>query len=76
MKFAGKVYCGNMFVGHICANSFTALKRVASRKCNNYFHAVDTMILHRINDNEEKELKFTRINRLAPNNTVVRGQWG
>ena len=76
MKFAAKVYAGDIYLGKVSANSFPALKRLASRKCNNYYHTVDTMAVYRANDEDtENEIRFTRINRKAPNNTVVRGCW-
>lgn len=75
MKFAGKLYAGNLFLGHVCANSLHVLKRIASQKCNRYFMAFDKMILHRADDKEVDELSFTRINRLSPDNTVIRGTW-
>ena len=76
MKFAAKVYTGDIYLGKVSANSFPVLKRLASRKCNNHHHAVDTMAVCRANDEDtEKEIRFTRINRKAPNNTVVRGCW-
>ena len=75
MKFAGKLYSGYILIGSICANDFTTLKRIASRKCNDYANPIDKMVLHRVNDQENGELTFIRINRLSPNNTVVRGKW-
>lgn len=75
MKYAGKLYSDDILVGHICANSFVALKRIASRKCNKYFRAIDTMVLHRADDKEVEKHTFIRINQLAPDNTIVRGQW-
>ena len=76
MKFAAKVYAGGIYVGKVSANSFPTLKRLASGKCNNYFQVIDTMAVYRANDEDtEKEIRFTRINRKAPNNTVVRGCW-
>ena len=76
MKFAAKVYAGDIYVGKVSANSFSALKRLASKKCNNYFKAIDTMTVCRANDEDiETEIRFTRINRKAPNNAVVRGRW-
>lgn len=76
MKFAAKVYAGDIYLGKVSANSFPVLKRLASRKCNNYFKAIDTMTVYRVNDEDaENEIRFTRINRKAPNNTIVRGCW-
>jgi len=75
MKYAGKVFSSDIFVGNVCANSMTSLKRRASTLCNRYYRAVDTMILHRADDKEVDELKFVRRNRLSPNNQVIRGIW-
>ena len=76
MKFAAKVYAGDLYIGKVSANSFPTLKRLASKKCNNYYHAVDTMAVYRANgEDTENEIRFTRRNRLTPNNTVVRGCW-
>lgn len=75
MKFAGKVYSRDIFCGDVCANDLPTLKRKASRMCNGYFSAYDTMVLHRINGEENGTVTFARINKLSPNNTVVRGQW-
>ena len=76
MKFAAEVYAGDIYVGKISANSFPALKRLASGKCNNYFHVIDTMAVYRFNDvDTDKAIRFTRVNRKAPNNTMIRGCW-
>lgn len=70
-----KLYTGDKFIGKIVAKSLTALKRMASRKCNGYFQSIDTMVLHGANDKEIDGLMFTRINRKIPNNTIIRGEW-
>ena len=75
MRYAGKVYCADSLVGHICANSMTALKRKASTLCNRDYHVIDTMMLHRANDEEVDSIKFTRVNKLSPDNRVIRGVW-
>ena len=75
MEYAGKVYSRDIFVGCVCANNITTLKRKASILCNNYYSNIDTMILHKADGKEIGELKFTRINKLSPNNEVVRGEW-
>lgn len=75
MRFSGKVYSGDLFLGNICADSMPVLKRNASRKCNGHFQAIDTMVLYRANDKEIDGLTFTRVNRKSPNNTIIRGQW-
>lgn len=67
---------GDLYIGKVSANSFSALKRLASKKCNNYFKAFDTMTVCRANDEDmEKEIRFTRANKKSPNNTIVRGCW-
>ncbi|MBQ2397132.1 MAG: hypothetical protein II304_08895 [Bacteroidales bacterium] len=75
MKFAGKLYSGNLFLGVVCADSISALKRNASRKCNGYFQVMDKIVLHRANDKEVDGLTLTRVNNKSPNNMIVRGQW-
>lgn len=76
MNFAAKVYAGGIYIGKISANSFPAIKRLASGKCNDYHQAIDTMIVYRANDEDtDQEIRFTRLNRKAPNNTIVRGCW-
>lgn len=77
MKFAAKIYAGNIYVGKISANSFSTLKRLASAKCNRYYKPLDTMTVYHANDKDVvPELRYTRINKLVPNNTIVRGTWG
>lgn len=75
MKFAGKVYSGDILLGNICADSMTSLKKIASRKCNRYFKSIDTMVLHQANNKEVNNLTLVRVNRKSPNNTIIRGQW-
>lgn len=76
MKFAAKVYAGDIYVGKVSADTFPVLKKLASGKCNNYFKAVDTMVVYRANDEDmDQEIRFTRINRKTPNNNIVRGHW-
>lgn len=73
--FKAKLYSGDKHIGEVCAKSIPALKRAASRKCNNYFNVVDEMVLMSVQPDCQVELKFTRINRKSPNNTIERGQW-
>lgn len=73
--FKAKLYSGDKHIGEVCAKSLPALKRAASRKCNNYFNVVDEMVLMSVKPDCQVELKFTRINRKSPNNTIERGQW-
>ena len=74
-QFVGIVYSGDVFLGTVQADSMVALKRKASLKCNGYFNVFDTMIVHRANNKEIDGLKFTRVNRKCPNNTIIRGKW-
>ena len=70
-----KLYSGGKYIGEVSAKSFPALKRTASQKCNDYFNTVDEMVLTNAKPDCQVELKFTRINRKSPNNTIERGQW-
>ena len=51
--------------------NITVLKQKASRIANRRFNAIDTMIV----TDGSKELKYTRINRKCPNNTITYGIW-
>lgn len=76
MKFAAKVYAGDIYVGKVSADTFPAIKRLASVKCNSYHQAIDTMVVYRVNDEDtDPEIRFIRLNRKAPNNTIMRGRW-
>jgi hypothetical protein len=74
MEYTGEVFCGNKFVGNIYAKNFATLKRKASKLCNNYCKSVDTIKLY-LNCREDAFVTFTRINRVFPNNEIVRGTW-
>jgi hypothetical protein len=74
--YEAKVYSGKIFVGYMKAKSMSALKRMASRKCNNYYSTVDSMFVHTLEDGlEYGGVHFYRMNIKAPNNTIVRGMW-
>lgn len=75
MKFEGKVYAGNLYLGIITSDSLAGLKRKASNKCNKHFAVIDSIFLFRVNDSESKCVTLSRINKKAPNNTIKRGQW-
>lgn len=69
---------GTVYGRTIIANNMTDLKRKASRIANEYFSAHDEMKvnLHDVGKCEnEEQFTFTRINRKAPNNTIIYGQW-
>lgn len=74
MNFAGKAYSGDAFAGHVRANSMRGLTRRASMLCNRYSKPVDKVILHQVAGKEDT-LVLTRINKLSPNNTIIRGKW-
>ena len=60
------------------AESLTQLKKNASRITNRYFSTLDKMEISFSdpkNSNRDITLGYDRINRKAPNNTIVRGQW-
>lgn len=62
----------------VIANTMTDLKRKASRIANQYFSAYDKMTvnLHDIAKcANEMQFTLTRINRKAPNNRIIYGQW-
>ena len=70
-----KVYTNDKFIGKIAAKSLTALKRMASQKCNGYFNTLDTMVIYKAKGHSIPEIKLTRVNQTYPNNTITRGQW-
>lgn len=74
MKYAGRVFSGNILVGHICADSMTVLKRKASKLCNRDYQAINMIILHQVNGKEACML-LMRVNKFNSNNKVVRGVW-
>lgn len=75
MKFAGKLYAGNVFLGVVSANTLTGIKRIASKKCNDYYAVMDSLFLFRVNDSENKCITLSRINKKSPDNRIVRGIW-
>ena len=70
-----KLYTGDKFIGKITAKSLTALKRMASQKCNGYFNTFDMMVVCKAKGHSIPEIKLTRVNQICPNNTITRGQW-
>lgn len=75
MKFAGKVYAGDLYLGDINANCMTGLKQKASLLCNQHKKPTDTMLVYHANWMDIDEVKYTRINKLSPDNRIVRGSW-
>lgn len=74
MKFGAKLYAQDIYLGHIGSETLRGIKMIASRKCNGYNKAIDEMRFDLINGKPDGAI-LTRINKLAPNNTVIRGQW-
>jgi len=70
-----KLYTGDKFIGKIVAKSLTALKRMASQKCNGYYNTFDTMVVCKAKGHSIPEIKLTRVNQICPNNTIIRGKW-
>ncbi len=71
--FEAKVYSGDIYLGLVKANDMSVLKRKASTLCNRYNKAVDTMLVT-INS-KEQEIRYSRRNKLSPDNKVIRGVW-
>lgn len=62
----------------IVAKNLKQLKRLASRCANNDYRPIDTMqvTLHSVNASENIDIiHFIRINKVMPNNTIIRGNW-
>lgn len=72
--FAAKIYAGDVFMGHASASSLSALKRSASKLCNNLNKPLDTMTVY-MADGKEVSIRYTRLNKVSPNNTITRGSW-
>lgn len=62
----------------ITANDITTLKRLASRVANENYFVADGMAVFVSPDNPfqpVERLYFIRINKITPNNTIIRGKW-
>lgn len=62
----------------IVAQNLKQLKRLASRYSNNDYRPIDTMrvMVHYINGCANIDIMhFIRINKIAPNSTIIRGSW-
>ena len=71
-EFHGLVNNERVFI----AKTFSQLKRLASRYCNNSYNSVDEMrvTVHNINKCENTDIFYLhRLNRVCPNNTIKRG---
>lgn len=73
MIFA-EVYCSEKFVGYIHANNVRDLKRKASILCNRRYSPVDEMLVY-MAFGKDANCRYTRINKVYPNNTITRGTW-
>ena len=65
------MFTGTLYGKMITAKTVPALKRMASKIANNYFHILDEM---EVSDGENT-CTFYRVNRKYPNNTICRGDW-
>ena len=54
------------------AKTMRGLKMLASKIANQYCNSIDEMF---VTSNEFKHIKYIRINKKCPNNTIVYGQW-
>ena len=72
-------YCGLVNDKRILsASSLSQLKRLASRYANNDYRSIDEMrvTVHDVRRCENTDIfRFTRINKVCPNNTIKRGVW-
>lgn len=62
----------------LIASSLSQLKRLASRYANNDYRSIDEMrvTVHDVRRCENTDIfRFTRINKVYPNNTIARGVW-
>lgn len=76
MPFQGFLYAGAVYLGFISANTMPAIKREASRLCNQHFAGIDKLVLVRANNKDlESRITYQRINKKTPDNTIVRGRW-
>lgn len=75
MKYEGKLYTKEKFIGDICSDSYRGLIMKASRKCNGYFNTYDKIVFQRFNDMVVDTLKICRFNKKHPSGTIIRGQW-
>ena len=68
---------GMRHAGTTWADSFSQLKRKASRIANNHYSTLDKMEVSHRDPDTRKEIvtTFYRINRKTPNNEIKRGQW-
>ena len=67
-------YCAVINNKIIVANTFSQIKRKASIEAIQNYKIEDIFYLLFANGTEP--LTFHRINKKAPNNTIIRGEWG
>ncbi len=66
---------GMRHAGTTYAETFTQLKRQASRIANNHYSTLDKMEVSQFVDGHETTATYYRINKKVPNNTIKRGTW-
>ena len=73
-EFHGLVNNERVFI----AKTFSQLKRLASRYCNNSYNSVDEMrvTVYDVDNCPNTDiLHFYRLNKVYTNNTIKRGEW-
>ena len=74
IEYHGIVNDGKLYI----SKTVSQLKRLASREANKTFNAVDTLQVttHDTYKNVNTNIvKYYRINKVMPNNTIQRGVW-
>lgn len=74
IEYHGTVNNGRIFI----AKTISQLKRLASREANNTFNTMDILQVttHDVNKGINTDIvRFHRINKVMPNNTIQRGIW-
>jgi len=66
-----KVFTGNILIAEFTIANITQAKRTASKLCNNYYNATDTLLIDIGNWHTSR---FVRINKKSPDNKIVRGK--
>jgi len=74
IEYHGTVNDGRIFI----TKTISQLKRLASREANNTFKTMDVLQVttHDVNKGINTDIvRFQRINKVMPNNTIQRGIW-
>ena len=74
IEYHGTVNDGRIFI----TKTISQLKRLASREANKTFKTMDVLqvVTHDVNKGINTDIvRFQRINKVMPNNTIQRGIW-